>query len=1314
MSRLIHPTKLSCLARAFAALAISTACALTGLTRPASAQVSVTTAHNDNARTGQNLHETILTQANVTPARFGKLFTRNVDAKIWSQPLYVPKVAIPGKGTHNVVYVVTEHGGVYAFDADDPTQDQPLWKNQILPGPFDATWANQNVGCPVIDPVSNTLYIIFKNFEGNWVFRLFAVDIRTGKEIANSGQIVTATVAGTGKSSVNGQLTMSTSNQKNRPALLLANGMVYAAFGGSVNEYDPTISWNGWVFAFNAKTLAHVYTLCIAPNTNGGGIWQAANGLAADSSGNIYSSGGNGNGFGGQWSFDANTGGVDYGTSILKMGLIPATTSRNGSPVNNGQRLDVLDYFTPYNYQYVETNDQDLGCSGPLLIPGTNYLATGDKQHHMYIVNTANMGKWNSTSNSQIVRDFVAWGGHLHGGLTYYNSPNFGPLLYGWSEEDYLKAYRLADLLNPNITPAPITQTTYYDRPGMPGGFTSLSANGAQPNTGIIWANVPYLGDANLYTVPGIIRAFSAVDLTNELWNSRMLLSRDDIGLYSKYSFPTIANGKVYVASFSNGLHCFGLLPAAPIPAAPVNLTARAGLYDVNLAWPAVSGATCYSVLRSTTSGGPYTAVTNSDVTNSFTDTGVAIGTTYYYVVTADSSGGDSPNSNQVSAAPLTVSADSVISIKFDGGGNGTTTGPATTPMGTPEIAGVIPVAYWNNAAGTTGTLTNPVNNSGVASTASATWNCVNTAALSIPDTAGNNRLMRGFLSGNNTSSTTFSISNLPASFVTSGYDVYVYTDGINPTASRTGVFTIGSSTQSVVDEQNRDFDGQFIPAGVGQVGNYAVFPNLTSSSFQLTATPGASTDASPRAPLNAVEIVAHQSPGSPPSAPTGLTAAAGNGVVNLNWNPIAGASGYTVFRATVSGGPYTNIATSPSPTYADGTVVNGTTYYYVVQATVNGIQSANSNQATAKPVASERGRTIGIDFGGVTTNPMASTEVAGAPNVSAAHWNDEASNYGTSYGLVDDTGTGTTADVAWSADAVADTAISDVAGNNRMMRGYLAPDTTPASVNISNLPAPFVSKGYDVYIYIDGNNPSGTREGSYQIGNNTVTCTDAEGVDYSGTFVYGNNGTGNFICIPGLNSANFTLLATPLTTTDGVNGAPINGIQIVGHDNPPVPVSLTPMPQSTVAGSASTVAATYSDADGYKDMSVCLASVGSPTNAATSLGVAYYPGTNLLYLRTTSNTLVGGFTPGSNNVITTTLGSLNCAASSVTTSGNQIILNLSITPATGLEGVQPTYLDVTDSSNITSGWVGFGNWTITAPAGTTSAVKTTASTTHS
>ena len=352
------------------------------------AQVQVTTYHYDVNRSGANLSETVLTTSNVSESTFAKLFSRAVDGQILAQPLYLPAVQIPGQGEHNVVYVATEHDSVFAFDADTASASAPLWQvslgtslpASVIDSTRDLLPEIGITGTPVIDTGSGTLYVVAETYENsNAVFRLHALDVTSGAEKFGGPMVIQGSVPGSGVGSSNDVLAFNPLMHWQRPGLLFANGKIYIGFGG----HQDTEPYHGWMFAYDATTLLRTTIRCFSPNSSASGVWQAGVGLAADSAGFVYMQTGQG-------PFDINTGGSDYGDTIVKL-----------DPNNN---LAVTDYFTPSDQALLNSTDADFGSSGPLLIPGTSLGVSDGKDGIVYLWNQNNLGKYNSTN--QVVQEW--------------------------------------------------------------------------------------------------------------------------------------------------------------------------------------------------------------------------------------------------------------------------------------------------------------------------------------------------------------------------------------------------------------------------------------------------------------------------------------------------------------------------------------------------------------------------------------------------------------------------------------------------------------------------------------------------------------------------------------------------------------------------------------------------------------------------------------------------------------------------------------------------------------------------------------------
>lgn len=540
----------------------------TQLTNTPSSAVAVLTHHNDIGRTGMNLNETTLTVSNVNTNQFGLVFTRVVDDQIYAQPLVMTNVNILGRGTHHIVVVCTVNDSVYAFDADDPTVPNAYWSASFISPPNIVPPSNADmsalgacggnyqdysgnigiVGTPVIDPGTGTIYLVArtKEYGTNYVQRLHALDISTGAERPNSPVIITAMYPGTGAGSSGGMLTFDPARQNQRPALLLANGVVYISWSSHCDN-GP---YHGWVIGYDESTLQRVAVYNNTPNGSNGGIWMSGQGPAADSSGNLYLSVGNG-------TVDT-SGTVNRGESFLK--LTPS-----------GTNLNVASWFTPYNWSTLESGDLDLGSGGMLLLPGTNLAFSGGKEGIVYLVNRDSMGglTTSTTTNNNIRQSFTVTTDEVHGGPVWWDGPS-ASYCYLWPSSVHLQEYVFNRATGLFTLPA-FAQSPTAAPAGQPGGILALSAHGTNAGSGIIWAAHQLNGDANQQVLPGILHAYNAQNVATELWNSGQV-ARDAVGNFAKFVPPTVANGKVYLATFSDRLNVYGLLPTAHLAVSPASL----------------------------------------------------------------------------------------------------------------------------------------------------------------------------------------------------------------------------------------------------------------------------------------------------------------------------------------------------------------------------------------------------------------------------------------------------------------------------------------------------------------------------------------------------------------------------------------------------------------------------------------------------------------------------------------------------------------------------------------------------------------------
>jgi hypothetical protein len=558
----------------------------------AHAQTPVLTQHNDIGRTGQNLTETTLTPANVNTTAFGKLFSYPVDGRIYAQPLYMANVTM-GAGTkqagtkHNVIFVATEHDSVYAFDADlnGGSNAAPLWQVTMLDTAHGAASGATSIpngdlstgdiqpevgitGTPVIDPSTNTLYVVSASKENlNYFQRLHALDITTGLEKFGGPVAISAQVSGTGNGSSGGVLSFDTKWENNRAGLLLLNGIVYLGFA----SHGDNGSWHGWILAYNASTLAQTGVYCSTSSGAGSGIWMAGSGLAADTvsnatgnpspGGRLFVATGNG-------SFSATTApytnSMSYGDDLVRLDLNQGT-------------LKVGDHFTPLNQANLNNADEDVASGGILLLPDqttgghTHLMLQAGKEGRIYLVDRDSLGGYSATADN-IVQE-VPVNNAAQSNQTYkikglWSMPAYwNGNLYFWGNGDTLKAFSFSGgkLSNLDANNSPNPTSTATPPSGFPGATPSISANGA--SNGIVWA-VQTDNYASAGSPQATLWAFDATNVTTPLYSSAQNATRDNPGISTKFVTPTITNGKVYVGT-ANFLSVYGELNGQQQASAP-------------------------------------------------------------------------------------------------------------------------------------------------------------------------------------------------------------------------------------------------------------------------------------------------------------------------------------------------------------------------------------------------------------------------------------------------------------------------------------------------------------------------------------------------------------------------------------------------------------------------------------------------------------------------------------------------------------------------------------------------------------------------
>jgi hypothetical protein len=499
---------------------------------------------NDNSRSGVNSSEMVLAPATVSLSTFGKLFSCPIDGYAYAQPLYVPNLTIAGLGTHNVVFIATEKDTVFAFDAD-ANPCVLLWKTSLIPAGSQAIETpNFQItstdivpfvgitGTPVIGGSPPTLYVVAATqtiaLNPTYSQQMYALNLTAvPPQVQPAGAGVEIATPSGSAAVFNPML------ENQRPALLLVNGTVYIAFGSYGGQGD----YHGWLFAYNASSLLQTGVFDVTPDAIQGGIWQSGGGPSADSNQNVFVATGEG-------PFDVNRGGMSYSDSFLRLGTAGG--------------LAVSDYFTPCDQAALQAAGQDVGSGAPVLLLNSSsqpdLLIGGSKSGSLYAVNPYNMGNFVSSpcpDLSATAQTVPVGAGPIMSTPLFWNNA-----IYVAPGSGNLMSFPMSGGI---IAASPAA----YQSPetiGPQGATPVISSNGTNSatNTAILWL-IDSSGALATPNAQAVLRVYDPNNLSNEIYNSAMVPSRDQAGLAVKFTVPTVANGKVYVGT-QGELDVYGLL----------------------------------------------------------------------------------------------------------------------------------------------------------------------------------------------------------------------------------------------------------------------------------------------------------------------------------------------------------------------------------------------------------------------------------------------------------------------------------------------------------------------------------------------------------------------------------------------------------------------------------------------------------------------------------------------------------------------------------------------------------------------------------
>ena len=961
---------------------------------------SVTSFHGDINNSGVDSTETTLTPSNVNTTSFSKRFATTVDGKIYAQPLYMPNVNVvsgPNAGVHNLVFVATEHDTLFAIDAQSGAI---VWQTSftasglagavitsVPSGDTNSTDTSPEIGVtstPVIDPSTNCLYCTAKTKQtisgvNHYVYTLYKIDITNGNATPNANIVAstmigntiyntvtsaftynTATsptaaqdpfVVGTGDGAitVNGQsrVYFNTLRQMQRPGLRLYNGTLYIAFA-SHGDNGP---YHGWLLAYNAATLTITGALNTTPNAGLGGFWGGGAAPVIDSNGYIYLTTGNGQ-FDG-YSNNGSTAGLnssgfpvngDYGDSFLKI-AVDSTTSPGNQNIN-GWGLKVVDYFSPYNSAALDNTDTDLGSGGIVLLPPSagssahpNLLVGAGKQGNVYLVDTANMGKFSATTDN-VVQEQVAIG------ESFTTPCFFNGVLYYAGVTDNLKAFTVS---NAQMSTSPIESVDGFY---WPGATLAISANGT--SSGIIWG---------IDSGSQALRAYQVGNIGTELWTSLQAANNaDTIGTTQKFAAPAVADGQVFCPT-ATALVVYGPPPGSTsTPAAPSNLagTAVSGL-QINLSWTDNSSNENGFSIEQSSDGQNFAQVgtVGANVTTYSAETNIAAGMTYYFRVRAFNGSNNATYSSYSNVATVATPgyppsldfssgfAGSTGTLTYNGNAQTLNSSAELTDGGTNE-AGTVFSSTAQNIGNFTTTFTFQESSASADGFTFIIQNAGNTAV-------GANGSGLGYAGISNSIAVKFDIFNDAGE----GSDsTGLYTNGATPTVPATDLTSSGITLgNGDVMSATLSYDGTTLTETITDTvtnatvtESYTVnIPSIIGSSTAYVGFGGSTSSAT--AVQNILTWTFAPLPTSAPAAPSNLTAAAASGTsINLSWTSNStNQAGFIIMRAT-GNGSYTQVGVTGANTtsYSDSGLIPNTTYSYKVAATNNIGNSPYSNVASA------------------------------------------------------------------------------------------------------------------------------------------------------------------------------------------------------------------------------------------------------------------------------------------------------------------------------------------------------------------------------